>query len=1022
MKNAFQGKKGLARALRRGYPVRMTRGNMTATAAGVPAGVPERRGSSLVGLAQILTDTLPTGSHVVVCWRDNAGGDAHVAAGQAPTTLIGEGVAIADGAPASLLDRARACLDGQRRAGGSRTIIEGWVEEGSRVALAARLAEPLPDASRAAWLALARRTVSAHLVSAHARTRIEALQKSQRLQHALYEIADLSGASLETQEMLRRIHAVVGELMYAENFYIVLYNEAHQSLRFLYFADSFDPYVAEPDIEIPIADMPTSLTVALLRHGEPLRGPSDDVRRQVDVVRDPSHGPDSADWLGVPMHRDGQVSGAIVVQSYDQPASYSDEDRVLLEFVAQHIQTALDRKHARDQLEERVYERTLELQQANLVLQAEIDERQRGERLQRALYRITDLSVTAGSLERFYADVHDVVGELLYARNFYIALLSQDGDQIEFPYSVDERDPTRHARKLGRGFTEFVIRQGKALLADRAIVAELEATGQVQNQGTPGYCWLGVPLMRDDDVVGVIAVQSYTPEVEFSERDQALLTFVAHHIGNGLARKRAQEHIKAAQAQLESRVDARTRELGDANRELRAQIGERVRAEQRLTHQARHDALTGLPNRPQLLERLDAAIARARAGTGSDGASFAVLFLDVDRFKLINDSIGHASGDEMLIEIGRRLAGVLGDTGVVARFGGDEFAILAEGVGDTAACDQLAARILDAVGQPLWLGGRELFPSGSIGIALWQPRYRLGDEMLRDADAAMYRAKAGGRNRGALFDEEMRAQAIRLLDLEADLRRAILRDEFEPFFQPIVRMHDGVVVGHEALLRWNHDVHGMLVPEQFIGVGEDSGLIEQVDWLIYQRVISRLQDRDEGYVSINVSPRHFHSEDFAERLLGLIDEHAVDPGRLRIEITEVALLDDAPRALRMLNQLRNRGVLMLLDDFGTGFSALSYLHRFPIQSLKIDRSFVSGLDGDSHAESLALVRAILALAGTLGIETIGEGIETDLQRDILMQLGCRYGQGYLFGRPAPKPPIDVAPTSTAGRDVVQVRG
>ncbi len=880
-------------------------------------------------------------------------------------------------------------------------IVEAWIEGHSRIALAARLSQPLPDASRTAWVALARRTVSAHLASAHARIRIEALQKSQRLQHALYEIADLAGASLETQEMLRRIHAVVGELMYAENFYIVLYNPVQQSLRFLYFADSFDPYVAEPDVDILIADMPTSLTVALLRHGEPLRGPSHVVRGQVGIVRDPSHGPDSADWLGVPMRRDGQVSGAIVVQSYDHPASYSDEDRALLEFVAQHIQTALDRKHARDELEERVYERTLELQQANLVLQDEIDERQRGERLQRALYRITELSVTAGSLERFYADVHDVVGELLYARNFYIALLSQDGEQIEFPYSVDERDPTRHARKLDRGFTEYVIRRGTPLLADRATVAELEATGEVRTQGTRGYCWLGVPLLRDHDVVGVIAVQSYTPDIAFSARDQALLTFVAHHIGNGLARKRAQEHIKAAQSELESRVEARTRELGDANRELRAQIGERVRAEQRLTHQARHDALTGLPNRPHLLERLDAAIAKARAGAGSGDASFAVLFMDVDRFKLINDSIGHASGDEMLVEIGRRLAGVLGDGGMVARFGGDEFAILAEAVSDAGSCERLATRILDAMGEPLWLGGRELFPSGSIGIALWQPRYRLGDEMLRDADAAMYRAKAAGRNRSALFDEEMRAQATHLLDLEADLRRAILRDEFEPYFQPIIRMHDGAVVGHEALLRWNHEQHGTLLPEQFIGVGEDSGLIEQVDWLVYRRVISGLDARAEGYVSINVSPRHFHSDDFAERLLGMIDEQAADPRRLRIEITEVALLDDAPRALRMLNQLRSRGVLVLLDDFGTGFSALSYLHRFPIQSLKIDRSFVSGLDGESHAESLALVRAILALAGTLGIETIGEGVETELQRDILAQLGCRYGQGYLFGRPAP---------------------
>jgi len=271
--------------------------------------------------------------------------------------------------------------------------------------------------------------------------------------------------------------------------------------------------------------------------------------------------------------------------------------------------------------------------------------------------------------------------------------------------------------------------------------------------------------------------------------------------------------------------------------------------------------------------------------------------------------------------------------------------------------------------------------------------------MLRDADAAMYRAKAEGRDRSALFDEAMRAHAIRLLDLEADLRRAILGDSFVPHFQPIVRLADGKIVGHEALLRWNHDLHGPLPPGEFIGVGEDSGLIEQVDWLLYERVIAWLRDHTEGYVSINVSPRHFRSDDFAERLLRLVDGAGADPRRLRIEITEVALLDDAPRALRMLNVLRGRGILALLDDFGTGFSALSYLHRFPIQALKIDRSFVAGLDGETRAESLALVRAILALAGTLGIDTIGEGIETAVQRDTLTELGCLFGQGYLFGTP-----------------------
>ena len=940
----------------------------------------------LAGLAEALAGILPRGSMVVARWRG-------------PT--LGEGTSAVAGVTPELRVHVLARLDGYPSRLPGAAIDETWDEGDTRIAIAAQIPQPLPSEAGQASLAMVRHVVAASLVSAHAQVRIAALEKSQRLQHALYEIADLAGSGLEMDEILRRIHDVVGRLMYAKNFFIVFYDDVRESIRFLYFADALDPYLAEPNLEIGIDDLRNSLTVALLHHGQPLMGPSALLRRELGVQLDLTHGPDSADWLGVPMRRDDRVSGAIVVQSYDRPGMYTNEDRALLEYVAQHIQTALDRKHAQVELERRVDERTLELQQANVVLQAEIIERKRAERLQRALYKITELSVTTGSLERFYADVHGLVGELLYARNFYIALLTVDGEQIEFPYSVDERDTTRVTRNCGKGLTEYVITHGEALLANRARIADLEAAGSVRSHGALAQSWLGVPLVRDSMVVGAIAVQSYTGDITFTAADQELLTFVAHHIGTGLGRKRTQEHLKAAHSELEFRVDSRTRELAGANRELRSQIGERMRAEQRLTHQARHDALTGLPNRTQLLERLDSAISHAR---DREGTSFAVLFLDLDRFKLINDSIGHAAGDEMLVEVGRRIATVLGDRGVVARFGGDEFAILIDPVGESRESSAqesefLAAGILAALGKPLWLAGRELFPSASIGISLWQPRYRLGEELLRDADAAMYRAKAEGRDRSALFDEAMRAHAIRLLDLEADLRRAILADSFVPHFQPIVRLSDGVVVGHEALLRWNHELHGALPPGEFIGVGEDSGLIEQVDWLLYDRVIASMCNHPDGYVTINVSPRHFRYEDFAERLLKMIDAAGANPSRLRIEITEVAVLDDAPRALRMLNVLRERGVLALLDDFGTGFSALSYLHRFPIHALKIDRSFVAGLDGETRAESLALVRAILALAGTLGIDTIAEGIETIVQRDTLTELGCLYGQGFLFGRP-----------------------
>ncbi len=832
-----------------------------------------------------------------------------------------------------------------------------------------------------------------------AEQRIASLRSSERLQQSLYEIADLAGGSRDMQDMLRRIHAIVGELMYAGNFYIVLYDEFRQKIRFLYFVDQRDPFINDPDAELDFDQADANLTVALLQGGEAMRGPSPQLQAQYRITPDPSNGPDSADWLGVPMLRDDRVVGGIVVQSYEQPSVYSDDDRALLAFVAQHILTALDRRYARGELEHRVEERTRELVQANLDLQAEVLERQRAQELQRTLFRIAELSMTSDSLDDFYVAIHEVVGGLLYARNFYIAMLSADATMLEFAYSVDERDVERKPRKIARGLTEYVLRSGEPILVDRQSISKLESEGKVVSQGTLAYCWLGVPLLHEDNVVGVIAVQSYSPDFTFSVRDQELLTFVAYHIGSGLARKQAQDRLVLAHTGLEQRVSERTRELAAANAELVEQICERMRAERKLTHQAMYDVLTGLPNRAQLLGKLAGAIANAR---GHEDACFGVLFLDLDRFKLVNDSVGHAVGDELLVECGRRIAACMRGNDVVSRLGGDEFAILAEGLDGPAMAKELAHRVLVALGSPMWIAGRELFPTASIGIAMWQPLYATGEEMLRDADAAMYRAKSDGRDRSMLFDEQMRDEVMRTLDMESDLRRAINNDAFESHYQPIVKLGNAEVVGSEALLRWRHEKHGLLTPAEFIDVGEDSGLIEQVDWLMYARVIADMAMHETlGYVAINVSPRHFRSHDFAERLLGMLDVAGVDPSRLRIEITEVALMDDAPRISESLNLLRRHGVLAQLDDFGTGFSALSYLHRFPITALKIDRSFIADLSGDARNESVAVIRAIIALAGSLSMEIIAEGVENMAQREQLRELGCIYAQGYLFGRPVP---------------------
>ena len=824
------------------------------------------------------------------------------------------------------------------------------------------------------------------------RVDVERLGRAERLQRALFAISDLASSDEETSVVLRGLHEIVGRLMYAENFYIVRYSPDTESMRFIYFADSMDPVCPDPLEEIPAASMGNSLTLALIRHGRPVLGPSSQVRRELGVVRDDTLGPDSEDWLGVPMVDEGVVRGAVVVQSYDPTARYSDDDCVLLAYVAQHILTALARRDAQEELERRVDERTRELRE-------QVTERERSERLQAALFRIAEQAGRSESIEVFYAEVHGIVSALLDARNFFIALLTDDGNELAFPYSVDERDQKRPRRRLAKGLTEFVLASGQPLLADRNAIHDLVSEGKVQSFGTPSVCWLGVPLHLEGKAAGVIAVQSYTPDYLYTRRGQELLSFVSFHIAQALERRRANESLRQAYAELEQRVASRTSELADANRELLDQISVRERMEHKLKHEALHDTLTGLPNRSHLLGRMGMALSRFRHDPKQ---LFAVLFLDLDRFKVVNDSVGHLVGDELLKEAARRIGRCVRDPDMVARLGGDEFAIVLDFIHTADDAVAVADRVIASLAEPMRIAGKELYTSASIGIALVDARYRSPEELLRDADVAMYRAKANGRQRYAIFDEQLHDAALKLLELEGDLRRALQRQEFEPYYQPIINLSDGSLMGYEALMRWHHPTRGLCAPGDFIAIAEETGSLEQMDWQVYELVCRDIRRLAAGnaYTSLNVAPRHLRAPDFCERLLELMSRNGVRPGQLRLEVTEGALLEQPDLVQLCLGRLRDAGVATMLDDFGTGFSSLSYLHRFPLHGLKIDRSFVAELRSGESGGSTAIVRAIRLLADSLGLEVIAEGIETEDQRYQLRLLGLSLGQGYLFSRPA----------------------
>jgi diguanylate cyclase (GGDEF)-like protein len=422
----------------------------------------------------------------------------------------------------------------------------------------------------------------------------------------------------------------------------------------------------------------------------------------------------------------------------------------------------------------------------------------------------------------------------------------------------------------------------------------------------------------------------------------------------------------------------------------------------------RADPLTGLPNRVLFMDRLE----RLLASSPSADAGFAVLFIDIDRFKIINDSLGHVAGDELLVQIAKRLESALRASDTVARFegghtlarmGGDEFTVLLDGVGDGDRALAIANRLCAAVAQPFQLQEREVATSISVGLVVSADRYRRAEDMVRDADTAMYRAKELGKARCEVFDTSMLTAAEERLGLEQDLRRALDRHELEVYYQPIVSLAESRLTGFEALLRWNHPTRGLVLPARFIPMAEDTGLIVPIGTWVLREACSQLRRWEQEFptaadlvVNVNISARQCTDPGLLQEVRRILDDTGVSPSRLKLEITESAVLEHSEVIGSVLRALRTLGVQLGLDDFGTGYSALSYLQHFPFQTIKIDRAFVGGMESGSNTE---IIRAIVALAEGLAMDVTAEGIETADQVKMLQRLACEFGQGYYFDKP-----------------------
>ncbi len=487
---------------------------------------------------------------------------------------------------------------------------------------------------------------------------------------------------------------------------------------------------------------------------------------------------------------------------------------------------------------------------------------------------------------------------------------------------------------------------GRAVTESRLVVLEGE------------HPTMAAPVREDGRVVGALVVATRDGSRTFSRSDQQMLATIAQHASIAL-------------------TDART-------------VGA-------MLHQALHDRLTGLPNRGLFLDRLEHALTH----TGRRGSVAAVLFIDLDSFKTINDSLGHVAGDEMLLEFAQRLMDCLRTGDTAARLGGDEFGLLLEDVGGPSGAAMVAERLIESMRVPFKVQGREVFASVSVGIAVGRTT---ADDLLRNADVAMYRAKAEGKGRFAIFEASMQAEVIERLDLEADLQRAIERDELIVFYQPIIELDSGVLHGFEALVRWNHPRRGLVSPLSFIPLAEETGLIVDIGRHVLRLACRQAVAWNELHadtapwtMNVNLSGRQLEDPNLLADVAAIIEETGIDPRFLVLEITETILMADTEQTILSLNTLKELGVGLAVDDFGTGYSSLQYLRRFPIDVLKMAKPFVDGLG--VGAEDSALARAIVELGSSLNLAIVAEGIELGIQLAQLRLLRCTLGQGFFFAKP-----------------------
>ncbi|WIO73487.1 EAL domain-containing protein [Porticoccaceae bacterium LTM1] len=651
--------------------------------------------------------------------------------------------------------------------------------------------------------------------------------------------------------------------------------------------------------------------------------------------------------LAVPILSDGKLIGVIDSESSVEDF-YSQKHIQLFNAIAEIIATKFNKIRSIQRLQDTV------------------DRMTRAESLQKALFNIAELVYTTDNLNTFYGQLHNHVVELIHAEVFFVALYNDELDCIEVPY------PGASCDKYP--FEEVIPRERFATSLSARVIENnqpLRLTGEelraMEKRGSTFSCswaqdvkgWLGVPFTTPSGIRGTVGIQRVSDSDPFNSEDEELLIHIGQHLSNAIKRKQDEEALQLM---------------------------------------ALSDPLTGLPNRTLLIDRLNQALGRDRS---VEEFQTHIFFIDLDRFKYINDTYGHHVGDQVLVEVGRRVQACLRECDTLARISGDEFAILLQDIARQELLENIAERIIAELDKPIQTTAGELNVSASIGASSAVNANDTAEDLLKTADHAMYESKSS-QSGGLVVISGNDSEVSLTRRFESEIEGALLREEFVLHFQPIYKLGTHRMVGFEVLIRWRHPEFGLLPPKKFLDVVEKAGLIDELDLYVLNRsakLLSEWRDTlvDPPYLNVNVSARSLSHNEFLDGLRTIYRNYGLDRGCLNIEVTEQYLIGDLSRASRSLKEISDLGSRIFLDDFGTGYSSLSYLHRLPIDVLKIDRSFVSAYDSSMAAKSI--VATIVTLANSLGLEVVAEGIEEPSQLEAFSGLDINYGQGYLLSKP-----------------------